>query len=233
MLSNDSHYMTLKDLPPETRPRERMRQKGPGALSDSELLALLIASGTQKATALELAVILLSEHGGLRGMAGTNLDRLSSCSGIGPAKACKIMAAIEIAKRLSMLGKEEKIKINSPADASKLLLGNMRFLDKEHFMAILLDTKNGVIATEEISVGCLDGSLVHPRELFKVAIQKSAAGIIIAHNHPSGDPAPSKDDIKTTERLQEAAGIIGISLLDHLIIGDGCFVSLKEKGVIV
>lgn len=233
MRSDDSHYITLKDLPPETRPRERMQAKGPSALSDSELLALLIASGTQKATALEVAAVMLTEHGGLRGLAGTNLDRLASCPGIGVAKACMIMAAIEIAKRLSVMGTQDKPRISSPSDASQILSTKMRFLDREHFMAILLDTKNGVISVEEISVGCLDGSLVHPRELYKVAIQKSAAALIIAHNHPSGDPTPSKDDIKTTERLLAAAKIIGIALLDHLVIGDGCYVSLKEKGIIV
>lgn len=231
MISDDSHYITLKDLPPELRPRERMCEKGPGALSDSELIALLIGSGTQKITALELAGELLAAHGGLRGLAGTNIDRLASSRGIGIAKACMIMAGIELAKRLSLLGKEEKYRIGTPADVSGLLSARMRFLDREHFVAILLDTKNGVISVEEISIGCLDGSLVHPRELFKVAIQKSAAAIIIAHNHPSGDPSPSRDDIKTTERLQQAAKIIGISLLDHIVIGDGCYTSLKEKGI--
>jgi DNA repair protein RadC len=204
-MSRPEYHLTIKGLPEELRPRERMQAMGTQALSSTELLAILIGTGTLGESALELAQRLLQEPGGLRHLAEVPLDQLCRVKGIGVAKAARIKAAVEVGKRLACLGPETRSVIRS------------------------LNTKNQVMAVETISIGTLNSSLVHPREVFKSAVLKSAAAMILVHNHPSGDPAPSKEDLEITRRLAEVGKLIGIEVLDHIIIGDHVFISLKER----
>jgi DNA repair protein RadC len=203
---------------------------GPEALSNPELLAILLRTGTTQESALALATRILSAMEGLKGIANATISQLSTVKGVGPAKAVEIRAAVELGRRICTLTDTARPVIRSPADVSLLLMSDMRFESKEHFRALLLDAKNQVIRIAPISVGSLTESIVHPRELFCEAIRHSSAALIVAHNHPSGDPTPSPEDIATTRRLVEVGRIVGIELLDHVILGDGRYVSLKERG---
>ncbi|MHB1042086.1 MAG: RadC family protein [Eubacteriales bacterium] len=223
---------TIKELPAEMRPRERLMKEGPEALSDQELLAILLRTGSHEVTALELASKILALFQGLGRLVDASVEELSEVKGIGMAKASQVKAALELARRLSQYTGPQRPVIRSPEDAAGLVMEEMRHLDREHFRAILLDTKNHVIATEKISVGTLNSSTVHPRELFRNAIKRSAAAIILLHNHPSGDPSPSQEDIDITGRVAEAGNIIGISVLDHIVIGDNKFTSFKARGLL-
>ncbi|WP_227767645.1 RadC family protein [Zhaonella formicivorans] len=226
------YRLTIKEMPEELRPRERMLKAGPHSLSNSELLAILLRTGSRKESALDLASRILKEKEGLQFLADAALEELVGIQGVGLAKAAQIKAAVELGKRLAAYKGEQRFTVESPASAANLLMDEMRFLDREHFRAILLNTKNHVLGTETISIGSLNSSIVHPRELFKQAIKKSAAALILAHNHPSGDPTPSREDVEVTKRLLEAGKIIGIEILDHLVIGNGIYVSFKERGLI-
>ncbi|WP_243137207.1 RadC family protein [Desulfofundulus thermobenzoicus] len=219
-------------MPLETRPRERLLREGAGALTDMELLAILLRTGTATASAMELAAAILGRFGSLRALVSASAEELSDLKGVGPAKAALLQAALEIGRRIAGSGEEVRPVIRSPEDAAGLVMEEMRHLDREHFRALLLNTKNQVIAREVISIGTLNSSTVHPRELFKNAIKRNAAAVILIHNHPSGDPAPSSEDLAVTGRLVEAGRIIGIEVLDHLIIGDNRFVSFKAKGLL-
>ncbi len=225
-------YLTLKELPAEIRPRERLLTSGAGSLSNVELLAIIIRTGTKNASAIDLAERLFAEFKDLAGLMQASIEELAAVKGIGQVKAVQIKAALELGKRLMLLPPAERLTIRTPDDVVGLVMDNMRHLDREHFCALLLNTKNQVLSLETISIGTLSSSMVHPRELFKAAIKKSAAAVIIIHNHPSGDPTPSKEDISITKRIVEGGEILGISVLDHLIIGDNKFVSLKAKGFI-
>lgn len=227
--------MTIKDLPENLRPRERLIKYGAKSLSDAELLAIIIRTGSRHDTAIGLAQKLLKgNYGseGLRFLVDASFEELSKITGIGNAKAAQIKASIELGRRLSALTTVERNVIKSPKDVKELLMEEMRYLDREHFRALLLNIKNQVISVEDISVGSLNSSIVHPREIFKTAIRRSCASMILVHNHPSGDPTPSQEDIEATKRLLEGGRILGIDVLDHVIIGDGRYVSLKEKGLI-
>ena len=224
----------IKDLPEEQRPRERMWTLGAEALNDAELLALILGTGTKSESALMLAQRLLKGDGGKKGLEyiyNASLEELSNLKGIGAAKAVKIKAAVEMGRRIASNYGVKKIVINSPKDVENLLKEEMRVLEKEHFRVILLDTKNKVIFVEEISIGTLDSSIVHPREVFKPAIKRSSSSIILVHNHPSGDPYPSKEDIVITKRLCEAGKLLGIHVVDHIIIGNSSF-SFKANGLL-
>ena len=222
----------MKELPEGVRPQERLLEEGAEALSDAELLAILLGTGSREATALELASRLLTVFQSLRRLVDATVEELSQMKGIGPAKASQVKAALELARRLSRFYGSPRPVIRSPEDAAGLVMEEMRHLDREHFRAILLNTKNQVIATDNVSVGTLNSSAVHPRELFRNAIKRSAAALILLHNHPSGDPAPSREDIDITGRLVQSGKIIGIEVLDHVIIGDNKFTSLKAEGLI-
>ncbi len=223
--------ITIKERPTDERPRERLVRNGADALSVTELMAIQLRIGSHEKSALGLAGELLHAFGGLRGLAGATREELTRVKGIGEVKAIEICAAIELGRRLSALSSDEKPCIRSPQDVSNLLMAEMRDLKKEHLRSLLLDTKNRVIKTCTVSIGILDSSLVHPREVFKDAIIASAAAIIVVHNHPSGDPSPSAEDRRITQRLHECGQLLGIELLDHIILGDNRFVSLKERGV--
>lgn len=225
--------ISIKKMAESERPREKLMNCGVNALSNAELLAILIRTGTKEVSAIDLAQRILSmSDKGIRYLADCNIEELSQIKGIASAKACQIISAIELGKRLAMSRVEEKFNIKSPRDVANIFMEEMRYYKKEYFKNILLNTKNEIIYSENISIGCLNSSLVHPREVFVNAIKKSASSLIIMHNHPSGNPDPSKEDIKITKRLIEVGKIIGIEILDHIIIGDGNYISLKESSII-
>ncbi|HEX3030739.1 MAG TPA: DNA repair protein RadC [Bacillota bacterium] len=224
--------MMVKELPEELRPRERMLQAGAGSLSNTELLAILLRTGTRGESVIDLAQRLLACYGGLKGLVHVSPKELSQLSGIGTAKATQVLAALELGKRVGQLSSEQRITVRAPQDVARLLMDEMRFLDREQFRTVLLNTKNQVLELELVSVGSLSSSIVHPREVFKNPLKKSAAHLILVHNHPSGDPTPSREDIEVTNRLMEAGKILGIEILDHIIIGDNKFTSLKEEGLL-
>lgn len=226
------YHVTMKDLPRDVRPRERLLREGPEVLSDCELLAILIRTGTNKGNALDLSEKLLTKVGGLNHLLESTVEEISAIHGIGQAKAAHIKAALELGKRLARTSVLDKPKICSPRDVANLLMAEMSRYDREYFKALCLNTKNQVISIETVSIGSLSASIVHPRELFKNPIKRSSAALILVHNHPSGDPTPSTEDIEVTQRLCEAGKILGIEVLDHIIIGDRKFVSLREKGII-
>lgn len=226
------NYRRLKDLPLDLKPRERLHQLGPEALSNKEILAILLRIGSKGENVLELAERILAEAGGLTGLARLSVHELKQVHGIGPAKSAQVKAALELGRRSVSSDPATRPVINSPADVADLVMEEMRSLDREHFRIIHLSTRNNVLGISPISVGSLNSSIVHPRECFKEAIRRNANTIILLHNHPSGDPAPSVEDLDITRRLSEGGRILGIDVLDHVIIGDKRYVSLKEQGVI-
>lgn len=223
---------TIKELPLTDRPRERLAIHGAQALTTAELLAILIRVGSSERSAVSLGEQLLAHFGSVNEVAGASVEELSAVKGIGDAKAAQIKAAIEFGKRVSLLGAGLRPYIASPGDAVNLVISDLRYLKKETLKSILLDTKGRVISIKTVSIGDLSTSIVHPREFFKDAVIASAASVIAAHNHPSGDPTPSPEDVNVTRRLISAGEILGIELVDHVVIGDGNFVSLKERGLI-
>jgi DNA repair protein RadC len=223
---------TIKDIPEQERPRERLEKFGPEVLSNAELLAIILRTGTRSDSALNLANRLLSSESGVKYLYESSFEELKSLKGIGTAKASQIKAALELGRRLKSYRGNDSIFIRTPGDAAELVMEDMRYLKKECLKAIMLNIKNMVTCIRDISIGSINSSIVHPREIFVEAIKVSSASIIICHNHPSGDPTPSQEDISVTRRIFEAGKIIGIDLIDHVIIGDGKYVSLKEKNVI-
>ncbi|WP_256442680.1 DNA repair protein RadC [Cohnella sp. LGH] len=222
----------LRELPSGERPRERMQQHGAQALSHAELLAILLRTGTRNESAVYLAQRILNECGGLRKLAESGWEDLTHIRGIGPAKALQLQASIELGRRIARSKLPETVKITCPQDVADLLMEEMRHYREEQFVCLFLNTKNHVIGRQTLSIGSLNASIVHPREVFKAAIRRSSASILCAHNHPSGDPTPSAEDLQLTKRLAEAGQLLGIELLDHLVIGDSSFISLKEMGCI-
>jgi DNA repair protein RadC len=226
-------YNTLRiqDMLPDDRPRERLERSGPESLTTPELLAILFRTGTSKHNAVQLAEELFKELGGLSGLAVSSLEELSCISGIGRVKAIEVKAAVELGKRLSATSEDVKPVIRSPDDVAKLMMADLRYETREHLYALVLDVRNQVRQRRLISTGTLTESLVHPREVFREAIRFSAASLVLVHNHPSGDPEPSPADITTTKRLLEAGKLLGIDILDHVIVGDGKWLSLKQRGL--
>ncbi|SFE24190.1 DNA repair protein RadC [Paenibacillus catalpae] len=220
----------LRNVPHEERPRERMMQYGAEALSHTELLAILLRTGTKRESAVHLAGKILKECGSLRNLLDMSMNELTAIKGIGPAKAVQLRAGIELGRRIVRSGQGEIVTVRKPQDAANYVMEELRYLKKEHFVCLFLNTKNHIIARETLSVGTLNASLVHPREVFRAAVKAGSASIICVHNHPSGDPMPSPEDITLTKRLVEAGELMGIEVLDHLVIGDGRFISLKEHG---
>ena len=223
------YKLRILDMQKEERPRERLIKNGAAALSDSELLAIILRTGSRQENVINLSQRLLSEYN-LKQLSTINIAQLMNIHGIKESKAAQIAACFEIARRLESFNEEVKPKVNSPEDVYRRIYPRMREQKKENFIELCLDTKNQIIREETISIGSLNANVVHPREVFKTALAVSAAHIIVAHNHPSGDPTPSREDIEVTKKLIEAGQIIGVDVLDHVIIGDGRHFSMKEAG---
>lgn len=221
----------IRDLPAHERPRERLEKYGAEALSTPELLAILLRTGTAQESAVAVAERLLMRFPTMRALCNAGLADLATVRGVGRVKAIEIRAAMELGRRLLTLPDAEKPGIRTAADVVNLLMPEMRRLNHEEFRVLLLNTRNQVIAVKTVTTGTLNASLVHPREVFREAIAHSCNSLICAHNHPSGDPTPSPDDVALTRRLLDAGALIDIEVLDHVIIGDGRSISLREQGL--
>ncbi|MGO5066014.1 JAB domain-containing protein [Clostridium sporogenes] len=222
----------IKDLPKNERPQERLIRYGAEALSNSELLAVILRTGTKNQNIMMLASSLIKETGGLDQLFNQSIEELTKIKGIGVTKAVQILALSEISKRFKTYKSGNEYKISTPLDVSNLVMEDMKYLRQEKLKVLILNTKNIVTYIRDIFIGTLNSSIVHPREIFCEAIKKNGASIIICHNHPSGDPTPSKEDINITLRLKECGKLIGIDLLDHIIIGENKYISIKAKGII-
>jgi DNA repair protein RadC len=230
-MKEDTATYRITDLSLSERPRERLASLGPGALSNAELLAILLRVGVSGENAVQVGHRLLTTFGGLSGLHRASYAEVCNQFGIGPAKAAQIKAAIELGRRLPLEAPAERPAIHSPKDAAELVSYEMSALEQEHLRVFLLNTRNQVMDIVEVYRGSLNSSQVRVGELFKAPVRRSAAAIIVAHNHPSGDPSPSPDDIAVTRAIVQAGKLLDIEVLDHLIIGQGRFVSLKERGL--
>jgi DNA repair protein RadC len=221
--------LTIKELPPDGRPREKLKALGAAALSEAELLAIILRVGTQGHSVIDLANRLLVTYGGLVGLSHVSFTELCTVHGLGEAKACQLKAALEMGRRLLLAQPEERLQVRSPADLVPLLLLELGPLDQETLRVILLNSKNQVIKMVDVYRGSLNSSLVRVAEVFKEAVRVNAAAIIVAHNHPSGDPTPSPEDARVTEQIVAAGKLLEIDVLDHLVIGERSYTSLREK----
>jgi len=220
----------LRDVHLEEHPRERLMRQGAESLSNQELIAILLRTGTKEESVLVPANRVLTVFERLHYLKHATIEEMVAIKGIGEVKAIQLLAAIELGRRLAQKQNDEKFTIRSPQDAAAYLMPDMTSLNQEHFVVLFLNIKNQIIHRQTIFIGSLNASIVHPREIFREAVKRSAASIICAHNHPSGVPTPSEEDIEVTKRIEEAGYIMGIELIDHVIIGDHQFISLKEKG---
>jgi len=216
--------------PKTERPRERLLAKGSEALSDAHLLAILLRTGRRDSSAVQVAIELLDRMGGLGGLAVCGVEELCAVPGVGPAKAAQLRAALELGRRSLAVPLSTGTRISSSADLFKHFHPALRDLKHEIFKVVLLDAKNTVVKETTVSEGSLTLSIVHPREVFALAVRESAAAVIFLHNHPSGDPTPSQEDRRLTERLVAAGHLLGIRVLDHVIVGDGRYVSFADEG---
>lgn len=230
---SESLSMSIKDMALDERPREKMLTQGSKSLSNAELLAIILRTGTKNKNVMQLAsdIINIDKIEGIRYLQDISIEELCQIDGIGMSKACQIKAIGEIALRISKTI-PKKYKVTNPWEVYKFYMDELRYEKKEIFKIVLLNTKSEIITDRDVSVGTLNSSLVHPREVFKEAIRKSANKIILVHNHPSGNPEPSKEDKTVTSRLIECGNIIGIEIIDHIIIGDGYYFSFKENLII-
>ena len=226
-----TYQARIRDLPSGDRPRERLRDAGAGALSNQELLAILLRTGTARESALAMASRLLAQHDGLAGLARTHFAELCAERGLGEAKAAQVQAALELGKRLVAAQPTERPVIRSPEDVANLLQGDMGLLDQEHLRVLLLNTRNQVLGTSDVYRGSVHTAVVRIGELFREALRQNAPAIVLAHNHPSGDPAPSSEDIAMTKQAIEAGHLLDIDVLDHVILAQGRYVSMKSMKV--
>ena len=225
--------MLIKELPFDERPREKIMSGGILYLSNSELLAVLLRTGTKEKSALHLAEDVLSlESSGILFLSECSAEELAKIKGVGQAKACQILAGVELGRRIATKPRDVKVAVNSPKSIVSLFMEEMRYYKKENFNILMINTKGEIIGTERISVGDLSSTVIHPREVFLPAIRRSAAAVAFIHNHPSGDPTPSGEDVSTTKKLVKAGEILGIPVWDHIVIGDGKYISLREEQLI-
>lgn len=234
-LTKMEYRLRMKDIPASERPYEKLEKYGSETLSNAELLAIIIRTGSLEETSVTLAQRLLSlgqDNDGILFLHDLSVQELRKTKGIGRVKALQIKAVMELSKRASAsMINNGRVTIKSPVEVSALLMEDMRHLKKEVFKIILLNTKNHIIRVLNVSIGSLNSSIVHPREVFSEAVKAGCCGILLVHNHPSGDPEPSREDIETTQRLINAGSILGIKVLDHVVIGDGRYISFKEQGL--
>jgi DNA repair protein RadC len=223
------YHFTIHEMPLDERPRERLRHYGPQALATAELIAIILRTGTTRDNAVEMSAKLLAKYGGLSGLIRAEFGELCNEYGLGEAKAAQLKAALEIGRRLGTLQSETKYQIKSPGDAANLVMLEMTYLDHEQMRILVLDTKNQVVENTSRYRGTVNSSVLRAAEVFRPAVVRNCPGVIICHNHPSGDPTPSPEDIQVTEQLVEAGRYLDIELLDHLVIGNHRFVSLKER----
>ncbi len=224
--------MLIRDLPTSERPRERLRDHGAAYLSNAELIAILLRTGTTAENVLNLASRLISQFGGLDGLARASFRELSSVHGMGEAKTAQLKAALELGRRLLATSSDARVTIHSPQDVANLLIAEMSFLDQEHFRVLLLNTKNQILGMTEVYKGNVNSAVIRASEVFQEAVRSNCPAIILVHNHPSGDPTPSPEDVQVTRQLIEAGKLMDIEVLDHVVIGQagsGGFVSLKER----
>ncbi len=219
-------------IPLEERPRERLARLGPDALSGAELLAVLLGTGTRGRSAVEVAQGLLEAAGGLRRLSTRTVREVAGVPGLGEARAARVLAAFALGRVVSQIRLLPGARFRSGSDIFHHYHGRLRDLRKEQFWAILLDGKNRILREERVSEGSLTASLVHPREVFAPAIRESAGALVFVHNHPSGDPTPSVEDVEITRRLCSVADLVGIRVLDHVVVGDGSYVSFLERGLL-
>lgn len=230
-IESPEYVLMMRDLPVDLRPRERMLYAGPSALSTAELLAIILRVGNKGENVLRMAERLLSEFGGVTGLAQANFEELCRTHGMGEAKATQIKAALELGRRLMVASPAERLQVRSPVDIANLLMLEMSLLEQEQLRTVLLDTKNFVQKVHMVYSGSLNSAVVRISEVFREAIRSNSAAIAVVHNHPSGDPTPSPEDVRVTEMIVEAGSLLDIDVLDHLIIGRNRFVSLKERGL--
>lgn len=224
---------SIKHWPADERPREKLLHKGAAALTDAELLALILRTGDagSKTSALDQGRILLQQFGTLQSLANATTQELCDVPGIGPAKAAELLGVFELARRYQSINLKPGDRYTSSSDVYHHYHALLRDRKKEVFLALLLDSKNRLIREVCVSEGSLNASIVHPREVFSPAVRESAAAVLFIHNHPSGDPAPSREDIELTQRLREAGELMGIRVLDHIVIGNGSYVSFSDRGL--
>ena len=224
------HIKSIKEIPLNDRPREKMAANGAAVLTDAELIAILLRTGTAEKSAIDIASELTADGGLYKRLAGiTRLNELTNIKGLGQAKAATVLAALEIGRRIASANPLEKIHLSCPQDVADFLMPRLRYAAKEQFVVILLNSKNKVIGTEVVSEGSLSSSIVHPREVYAPAMLHHAAAIMVAHNHPSGDPKPSFEDEEVTRMLSRSGKVLGIPMIDHVIIGDGNYYSFLEN----
>ncbi len=224
-------YVTVKEMPTDERPRERLARMGAQALSTAELLAIILRTGVGGENVLAMAGRILAQFNGLAGLARADFSELAAVHGLGPAKSAQVMAALELGRRLMAEAPEERWQIRSPGDAARVLMPALGYLEQEQFAVLYLDTRNRVVAQEMLYKGSLNTSLVRIAEVFRGAVRRNCAALIVAHNHPSGDPSPSPEDVALTRRLIEAGKLLEIDVLDHLVIGQNRYVSLRERAL--
>jgi len=227
----EMYHPTIKDMPLPERPRERLARLGPSALSTAELVAIVLRTGVGGENALAVASRLLARHGGIPGLAKVSLSELVKEHGVGMAKATQLQAAMEIGRRLILAAPEEKPQIRSPSDVATMLMAELGHREQEHFWTLFLDTRNRVLGSEPVYKGSLNQSQIRVAEVFREAIRRNCAAVIVAHNHPSGDPSPSPEDIAVTRDLVAAGRLLGVEVLDHLVIGQQRWISLRERGL--
>jgi DNA repair protein RadC len=221
----------VREMPEEDRPRERLVRLGPEALRDAELIAVLLRTGTREMGAVALADHVLKQFGDLRALSRASVEERQQVKGMGRVKAIEIKAALELGTRLARHKNVDRTRISCAQDVVDLLMARFKHLETEHFRALLLSSKHEVLKIVDVSHGGLDGTVAVPADVFRQAVREGAKGVIVCHNHPSGDPEPSRDDIALTRRLSDAALLLGLSLLDHIVFGDERFVSLKERSL--
>ena len=226
-----AYRLRVSEMASNERPRERLEQLGAQALTTSELLAILLRTGTREEGVLQLAERLQQEHRGLRGLARADIAELSAIRGLGPAKAAAIAAAFELGRRRSLEGEDERPLIGSPEDVVRLLQAQLELLPQEEFRLLALDNRHRVLANRMLSRGSVSSAPVRVAEAFREAVRLNASAITVAHNHPSGDPAPSPDDVETTRALEAGGDLLGIRVLDHVVIGHGRWISMRQSGL--